>query len=66
MSYLPYRWFCHIDDDVYVNIPNLVKKLHSYNPSDKRYVGYWLTNLWGSGRMTVCIPAIWMLVLSTT
>jgi len=47
-----YKWFCHIDDDVYVNIPNLVKKLHSYNPSDKRYVGYWLTNLWGSGRMT--------------
>ena len=47
------RWYCHVDDDVYVNVPTLVRKLHSYNPSEKRYLGHWLTNFWGSGRMTV-------------
>ena len=50
---LPSRWYCHVDDDMYINIPTLIRKLHSYNPSEMKYVGYWLSNLWGSNRMSV-------------
>ena len=51
--FLPSRWYCHVDDDMYINIPALIRKLHLYNPSEKKYVGYWLSNLWGSNRMSV-------------
>ena len=44
------RWYCHVDDDMYVNVPTLIRKLHSYNSSEKRYLGH---NLLGPGRMTV-------------
>lgn len=33
------RWFCHIDDDTYVNVPALVKLLQQYNHSDDWYLG---------------------------
>ena len=36
------RWFCHFDDDIYVNVPMLVSTLSKYNPlKDKVYIGRW-------------------------
>lgn len=38
----PCRWFCHFDDDVYVNIPMLIDTLSKYKPSqEKVYIGRW-------------------------
>ena len=35
-------WFCHFDDDVYVNVPALVKFLEHYNgKEDKHYFGHY-------------------------
>ena len=37
---LIFRWFCHIDDDMYINIPLLVSTLQKYNPFQEfRYIG---------------------------
>lgn len=33
------RWFCHLDDDTYLNVPGLVKLLQSYNHTDDWYLG---------------------------
>ncbi|XP_064595659.1 fringe glycosyltransferase-like [Liolophura sinensis] len=33
------RWFCHIDDDTYVNVPELVRLLQQYNHTDDWYLG---------------------------
>ncbi|XP_074648813.1 fringe glycosyltransferase-like [Tubulanus polymorphus] len=33
------RWFCHVDDDTYVNIPRLVNVLRKYNDSKPWYIG---------------------------
>ncbi|XP_076077563.1 fringe glycosyltransferase-like [Mytilus galloprovincialis] len=33
------RWFCHVDDDNYVNVPALVGFLQQYNHSDDWYLG---------------------------
>ncbi len=36
------RWYCHFDDDVYVNIPNLESLLSEHDPiRDKVYLGRW-------------------------
>ena len=32
-------WYCHFDDDVYVNIPSLHKLLSSYSPEEPCYLG---------------------------
>lgn len=34
-----FRWFCHFDDDNYVNIPRLVTLLSDYNPQEDWYLG---------------------------
>ena len=34
-----FRWFCHFDDDNYVNIPALVKKLTQFDPSKDWFLG---------------------------
>ena len=40
-SFSLHRWFCHFDDDSYVNIPVLVKTLRQYNPEKERlYLGH--------------------------
>ena len=40
-SFSLHRWFCHFDDDTYVNIPVLVKTLQQYNPERERlYLGH--------------------------
>ena len=40
-----YRWFCHFDDDIYVNTPALVELLSQYNPTkEKVYLGRWSLN----------------------
>ncbi|XP_044755226.1 fringe glycosyltransferase [Coccinella septempunctata] len=33
------KWFCHFDDDNYVNIPRLVDFLSDYNPREDWYLG---------------------------
>ena len=33
------RWFCHVDDDTYVNIPALLKTLQQYNHTEDWYLG---------------------------
>lgn len=37
--YSPFRWFCHFDDDNYVNVPRLVRFLGDYNPREDWYLG---------------------------
>ena len=32
-------WFCHLDDDNYLNVPALVKMLSSYSPKKEWYLG---------------------------
>ena len=36
-----YQWYCHIDDDIYVNIPQLSQLLQQYNPEKPYYIGNW-------------------------
>lgn len=33
------RWFCHVDDDNYVNVPALVKLLRTYDHTQPWYIG---------------------------
>lgn len=33
------RWFCHFDDDNYVNVPQLVQLLNEYHPTKSWYLG---------------------------
>lgn len=33
------KWFCHFDDDNYVNVPRLLKLLQKYNPQEDWYLG---------------------------
>ncbi|XP_013190010.2 LOW QUALITY PROTEIN: fringe glycosyltransferase [Amyelois transitella] len=33
------KWFCHFDDDNYVNVPRLVKILQNYNHQEDWYLG---------------------------
>jgi len=37
---LYYRWFCHFDDDEYLNIGTLSTQLRKYDSSRKYYVGH--------------------------
>ena len=48
LSFLIVRWYCHFDDDEYVNIPVLMKTLHVHE--DKLYLGYWPSNSRWRGR----------------
>ncbi|KAH1003366.1 hypothetical protein HUJ05_011291, partial [Dendroctonus ponderosae] len=38
-SFVDCRWFCHFDDDNYVNVPRLVRFLADYNPREDWYLG---------------------------
>ena len=43
--YLVSRWFCHVDDDVYVNTRQLIALLEQYNPLEETvYLGRWSLN----------------------
>lgn len=33
------KWFCHFDDDNYVNVGQLVNMLRHYDPADDWYLG---------------------------
>ena len=33
------KWYCHFDDDVYVNVKELSKLLAKYNSSKPYYIG---------------------------
>ena len=39
MLLLFFRWFCHFDDDNYVNLPNLVSFLERYDAGEPHYLG---------------------------
>ena len=34
-----FRWFCHFDDDNYVNVPRLVETLDQFDPRQDWYLG---------------------------
>ena len=34
-----HRWFCHFDDDNYVNVPALVNKLSEFDYREDNYLG---------------------------
>jgi len=34
-----YQWYCHFDDDIYVNVPQLSSVLQQYDPSKPYYIG---------------------------
>ena len=36
-----YQWFCHFDDDVYVNVKQLSNVLQKYNHNEPYYIGRW-------------------------
>jgi len=36
-----YQWFCHFDDDVYVNIKQLSNLLQQYDYNKPYYIGRW-------------------------
>ena len=43
--YKYFRWFCHFDDDIYVNMAALVATLGKYNPTEEQwYLGRWSVN----------------------
>ena len=45
--YLLCRWFCHFDDDIYVNTAQLLRLLKKYDPmKEKMYLGHFPANLW--------------------
>ena len=33
------NWYCHFDDDMYVNLKELYKLLSQYDPSEPHYIG---------------------------
>jgi hypothetical protein len=39
-----YKWYCHFDDDVYLNVKSLRKLLKSLDPQGKHYLGKWSVN----------------------
>ena len=36
-----YQWFCHCDDDMYINIPQLSELLQQFDPHKPYYIGKW-------------------------
>ncbi|XP_065900965.1 beta-1,3-N-acetylglucosaminyltransferase radical fringe-like isoform X2 [Dysidea avara] len=34
-----YQWFCHFDDDAYLNVPQLGQLLQKYDPHQPHYIG---------------------------
>ena len=43
-----YQWFCHFDDDMYVNVPALGRLLRQYDPHKPYYIGRWPGEVWGA------------------
>ncbi len=40
ITFYQHSWYCHFDDDVYVNVPKLVSVLSEHNPiQEKVYIG---------------------------
>ena len=47
------RWWCHFDDDTYVNIPALKRHLQQFNPEKERlYMGHF-PSIWGKRSVEV-------------
>ena len=49
-----YQWFCHFDDDVYVNIEPLSKLLQQYDPNKPHYIGKWIGKKRHQINVSVC------------
>ena len=45
LSFERYQWFCHVDDDVQVNILELSQYLQQYDAHKPYYVGKWPKNV---------------------
>ena len=45
IMFMCHRWFCHFDDDEYLNYGALKKELQKHNSLRKIYAGHWLTKL---------------------
>ena len=45
-----YQWFCHFDDDVYVNVKQLSNMLQKYNHNKPYYIGRWPHEIFGDGQ----------------
>ena len=39
MVFHSYQWFCHFDDDAYLNVPQLGQLLQKYDPHQPHYIG---------------------------
>ena len=39
MVFPSYQWFCHFDDDAYLNVPQLDQLLQKYDPHQPHYIG---------------------------
>ena len=49
-----YQWFCHFDDDVYVNLAQLSKLLQKYDPNKPYYIGKWIGKKRRQINVSVC------------
>lgn len=55
------RWYCHFDDDMYVNIPELVKALREAMDKSEDggvYLGRWpkeVINYFVNGKLVSCV-----------
>lgn len=50
-NFSTYRWYCHFDDDEYVNVPVLMRTLRVHK--DKVYLGHWPSQRRGGTKVTV-------------
>ena len=41
-----YQWYCHTDDDMYINVPKLSHLLQQYDPHKPYHVGKWAQIAW--------------------
>ena len=39
MNHSDFKWFCHVDDDNYLNVPNLIQVLSKYDHEKDWYFG---------------------------
>ena len=39
LVHFSYQWYCHVDDDMYANVPHLSQLLQQYDPHKPYYLG---------------------------
>ena len=53
-SLFSFQWYCHFDDDMYVNVPQLSNVLRQYDPEKPWYISSKTRNV-VSALLFVCI-----------